>query len=311
MNRLLNEIYLDAGSSAYLAGTNAVYKAAKLRNPAITLSRVRRYLEGQPSYTLHRQTRRVFPRNRTIASGIDSDWQIDLMDLRQLGKFNGGYNYVFTCIDVFSKFMWAVPTKSKKPEVVLAAFEKILAESDRKPWKIMGDRGMEWNGIKDWAKRNLRIFHYATSPDVKAGVVERAIRTIKTRMWKHFTHTNTFRYVDILPKLMRSINSTPSRVTRHRPDRVTLENEALVRSIAYNRPFERVPYRYKVGDIVRITTERGVFAKGYAKRYSEETFRISAALKYRRPATYRLEDLSGDAVEGVFYEPELVRVRNQ
>ncbi len=308
MDALLDEVYLNSESSAYLAGINAVFNAAREKDPGVKLRDVERYLEKQDTHTLHKPTRIRFERNRIIAPGIDTNWEVDLMDLQPLKKYNNNNAYVLVCIDQFSKMIWAIPTKTKKPTDVLGAFNKIL-ETGRSPWAVHADRGQEWNEIKKFLADKQINFIYATSPDVKCATVERSIRTIKQRLWKHFTRTKSFSYLKILPKIVDSINRTPSRMTKHRPIDVNKDNERVVHAILYNKPLpEPVKHRYRVGDSVRITKERGTFAKGYFPRYSNEVFRIAECLKYRRPATYRLVDQEGEVIDGVFYNSELSRV---
>ncbi len=308
MDALLDEVYLSPESSSYLAGVNTVYNAAKEKNPNVTIRDVENYLSRQDTHTLHKPTRIRFARNRIISPGVDAGWEVDLMDLQQLKQYNKNNAYVLVCIDQFSKMLWAIPTRTKRPSDVLEAFGKII-DSGRSPWTVYADRGKEWGDIKKWLTERDITFVYATSPDVKCATVERAIRTIKQRMWKHFTRTKSFDYLKILPKIVDSINRTPSRATKHRPLDVNRDNEAVVRSILYNSaPPRPVKHKYKLNQRVRITTERGVFKKGYLPRYSTEVFHIIERLKYRRPATYRLADADGETIDGIFYDSELSAV---
>ncbi len=57
--------------------------------------------------------------------------------------------------------------------------------------------------------RNMQHTNYtAESPDMKATSVERYNRTLKTRLWKYFTENKTFRYSNILLRLVKAINHT-------------------------------------------------------------------------------------------------------
>ena len=62
---------------------------------------------------LHAPARKNFPRRRVIVRGYDDLWQADLVEMRPYSRFNRGYNYILTVIDVLSKYAWAVPLKSK------------------------------------------------------------------------------------------------------------------------------------------------------------------------------------------------------
>ena len=53
-------------------------------------------------------------------------------------KINKGYNYIFTNIDIFSKYAWAFPIKSKKIQDVKLCFHKIFKE--RKLNSIWSDK---------------------------------------------------------------------------------------------------------------------------------------------------------------------------
>ena len=48
---------------------------------------------------------------------------------------NNQYKYLLTCIDVFSKYAWAVPLKDKKSSTILEAIKTILS-GGRKPKKL-------------------------------------------------------------------------------------------------------------------------------------------------------------------------------
>ena len=77
-------------------------------------------------YTLHMPKRKKFTRNKVIVSGIDNTWQADLVDLNRLSRKNNGFKYVITCIDVFSKFAWVIPIKTKTAKDTVEGFKKIL-----------------------------------------------------------------------------------------------------------------------------------------------------------------------------------------
>ena len=81
---------------------------------------------NQDTYTLHRPVRWHFPRQRIFTSGNDDLWQADLADLSSIAKYNDGYKFLLTCIDVFSKYAWAIPLKNKSSKSIVIAFTKIF-----------------------------------------------------------------------------------------------------------------------------------------------------------------------------------------
>ena len=64
-----------------------------------------------------------------------------------------------------------------------------------------------------------------------------------------------------------------------------------------------------MGDKVRISKARRIFAKGYLAGYTREHFIIVKVLKNRIPTAYKLQDLAGDPIEGIFYDQELTKIR--
>ncbi len=310
MDALLDSVYLNPSSSAYLAGTNAVYRQAKIKDNTITYRAVVEYLQGKDVYTLHKPLRKRFLRNRVVPDGLNSDWQADLISLPSLTKYNRGHAYILVCIDVLSKFMYAEPLKQKKPEHVRDAFKLIFARSHALPWRITTDKGREFTGraLRSFLEEK-RITHFtANSPDVKASNAERAVRTLKTRLYKHITHRNNFSYLKILPKLVAAINSTVSRVTKLAPKDINENNADKVLQRVYGAPKFPVTFKFAVGDIVRISKYKHLMEKGYKPNYTDEKFVISDRL-HRHPVVYKLEDTSGEEITGIFYESELSKCR--
>ena len=62
--------------------------------------------------------------------------------------------------------------------------------------------------------------------------------------------------------------------------------------------------KFKVGDHVRISKYKNIFAKGYMTNWSEEVFVIKK-VKNTVPWTYVINDLNGEEITGTFYEKEL------
>ena len=67
--------------------------------------------------------------------------------------------------------------------------------------------------------------------------------------------------------------------------------------------------KFKIGDIVRISKCKNIFAKGYAPNLSEKVF-VVKKVKSTVPWTYVISDLKGKEIFGMFYEKELQK-RNQ
>ena len=147
MEAELQKIYYDLGNGASFSGPDALYRALKLKGfKKVKHKQIEDWLQKQETYSIHKP---VFPKNRVIVSGKDDQFQADLIDLSSLSRFNKGYKYWLTCIDVLSKYGWAIPLKTKTGREITDAFAKIL-KSGRKPKKLQTDKGTEFLN---------RIFH--------------------------------------------------------------------------------------------------------------------------------------------------------
>ena len=68
--------------------------------------------------------------------------------------------------------------------------------------------------------------------------------------------------------------------------------------------------KFKVGDYVRISKCKNIFAKGYTPNCSEEVFVISK-IKNTVPWTYIINDLNGEEIIGSFYGKELQKTNQK
>lgn len=311
MNRKLSSIYYNPSDPASFAGSSNLIKSVQGK---YTAQAVRKWLTAQDAYTMHKPRRKKFPRNKYRVSNIDDLHQADLNDMRSLSRYNDGYKYILTIIDVFSRYAWAVPLIDKKPSTIISAFNKVFNESKRKPLHLQTDKGSEFvaNSVRKFLRDNDIKYYVSQNPDVKACLVERLNRTLKTRMYRYFTHRNTYRYVEMLPKLLTAYNSTIHSATKFAPKNVNETNILHVWRNQYGKQLqqeerERHIPKFRVGDTVRISREKNMFQKGYENNFSEEIFKIKKVLN-RKPIVYRLYDLNNEDIEGVFYEQELQKV---
>ena len=69
--------------------------------------------------------------------------------------------------------------------------------------------------------------------------------------------------------------------------------------------------KFKIGDKVRISKyKRNVFDKGYTPNWLEELFTIDK-IQSTIPITYKIKDLNNEEIKGSFYEPELLKAKQE
>ena len=221
--QLLEKLYCERHRPSALGGVERLYGAA--RHYGLKRSQVIHWFEQQPSYTLHKPARKKFPRNKVFVNGLDEKWQCDLCDLTSLSQWNRGYKYVLTCIDVLSKHARVVAIKTKTGSALVAAFTKIF-EQGWKPEVSQSDAGTEFKNktFQTFLKKH-DIRHFVTYNETKAQIVQRFNRTLKQLMWRMFTTSSSYHYLDKLDSLVNdNYNQSVHRSIQMKPADVTVLN---------------------------------------------------------------------------------------
>ena len=227
-------------------------------------------------------------------------------------KANDGYKYLFTAIDVFTKYAWVYPLKSKDCETTKKCFEDILSKCGKQPEKLQTDRGSEFMCAKfQNFLKSRNIHHYVSYSDRKCPVVERFNLTIQQILYKMLDKNESFRWIDFLDKAMKIYNNRKHTTIKLSPiEGEKGENEASVRRVflkRYSKAGIKPPKpKYKVGDTVRIWKFKRVFDRGYHENFTTQYFKITKVLTNLPVVRYELEDVLGEKIIGSFFENELV-----
>lgn len=257
---------------------------------------------------LHRGARKNFPRRKYVMKGLDETYQADLVEMIPYSKQNRNNKYILTVIDIFSKYSFAVPVKSKSSKDISKAME-VIFKTKRIPKNIHTDLGKEFFN-KDFKKimTKYKINHYNTYSTKKAAIVERFNRTLKNKMWKQFSLRGSYKWIDILPKLIEEYNNTKHRTIKMKPIDVNRSNEKNILETIYKKEIHLKTPKFKVNDHVRISKYKSLFEKGYTPNWTAEIFQIYK-YKLTDPVTYYLKDYQQYPVQGCFYEQELQKVK--
>ena len=140
---------------------------------------------------------------------------------------------------------------------------------------------------------------YSTYNEGKSVVAERFIRTLKIKLYKRMTATGKKVYYNVLDDVVNKYNNTKHSTIKMRPIDVKDKNKRV-----YIDEHNEKDSRFKVGDRVRISKFKNIFAKGYTPNWSKEVF-IVDKINYAVPYTYNLKDLNDEEIIGSFYDREL------
>ena len=322
--RYLSNFYFNSKNPGAFSGFQKLWKEIERNGKGTEFSKagVKKWLNSQEAFTLHKPLRRKFKRRMVYIESIDEQFEADLIVFDKYVSENNGNKYIFVCIDGFSKYAWALPLKNKKGEEIKKCFEKIFQE--RTPISLRTDSGGEFinHTVKDFLKMK-GVNHFISRNETKSSIIERFIRTLKGKLFRYFTKNQTHKYTDILSDLITSYNNTYHRSIKMRPNEVTKENEQMVWENLYpsllkkskilpefkveKKKKERRKYKFKIGDTVRISYIKYPFTRGFNQLWTDEVFKIEQRIK-SDPITYKLVDFTGEKISGSFYESELSRV---
>jgi len=302
----IKQQYFNPKLSGSFSGVSTFLKNRKFKDKR----KVEEVLNTLREYVLHKPAPSKFKRRKVFIPFIDHQWAMDLIDMQKFKKQNKGYRYIVVIIDGFSKYLFTVPIKDKTGKTLTRIFLKILKDSKRKPNFLQVDQGVEFVNRSFQAmlkKEGITMFH--TFSKLKAVLAERVIRTLRSKIERYCTHTRDTKYIDALPLLTSSYNSTYHSSIKMAPRQVSKENEADVWLNLYNKMLmEDINHpanpKLKVNDLVLISREKLTFEKGYKQNWSEEIFRVKK-VNNTNPVTYTLEDMNKEEITGTFLEPEL------
>lgn len=312
----LKKIYYDTKHPSSYGSIDSLYKFAKFKYPNLTKKKILEFLSEQYTYTLHRNARKNFVRNKIYVTHIDEQWEADIVDMQEFSRQNNNFKFILTVIDVLSKYLWAIPLKNKSALSVTSAVKKIFVE--RKPLKIRTDRGKEFDNIlfKNLCRKNNIIFFTSKDKKIKCSIVERVNRTLKAKMFRYFTANGTRKYIDILQNLVDSYNNKIHRSIKMKPSEVNESSEYIAYENLYGKNKLRNIYfklnkkklHYPIGSSVRRIYDLSDLDKKYYPNWTDNTFKVVKVLKKPQKPQYIIQDYDKNELKRRFYEEELQKI---
>ena len=99
---------------------------------------------------------------------------------------------------------------------------------------------------------------YSTHNEGKSIVAERFITTVKNKIFKHMRAISKNVYFHVLDDFVNKYNNTFYRTIQMKP--IDVRNDSYAK---LNENFNKKDPKFKVGDHVRISKYKSIFAKGY------------------------------------------------
>ena len=143
---------------------------------------------------------------------------------------------------------------------------------------------------------------YSAYNEGKSAVAEKFIRKLKNKLYKDMTATGKNVYYDVLADVVNKYNNTKHSTIKMKP--IDVKNNKRVYIDEHNEKDSK----FKVGDRVKISRYKNIFAKGYAPNWSSEIFIVNK-INDTVPYTYNLKDLNDEEIIGSCYDKELQKTK--
>ena len=153
--------------------------------------------------------------------------------------------------------------------------------------------------------QNNNIEIYLAHNEGKSVVAERFIRTLKNKIYKYMTSMSKSVYIDKLDDIVNKHNNTYHRVNKRKPVNVKSST-----NIDFDKENNKGSPKFKIGDNVRISKYKSIFAKGYILNWIEEVFVIKK-VKNTVPWTYVISDFKGKEIVGTFYKKRIAKNKSK
>ena len=176
---------------------------------------------------------------------------------------------------------------------------------------IQSDEGTEFTNdqTQSFFKNNNIKWYHTFNRDIKCSICERYNRTILDKIYKNFTLNNNTIWINDLDKLTNEYNNSYHRSIKMKPINTSLKsNEDIVRNNLYNFNITNKKPKFKINDKVRVSLLKNTFEKSYISNWSEEIF-IIYNIKTSNVHYYLLKDLNGEKIDGMFYQEELLKTK--
>lgn len=270
---VIRGIYYDT-EDGFDSVINTYRKANKVLN-SITVADVKAFIEKQKGS--FKQTKSYKGFNSYVAPSALHEIQMDLAVFTDSAQDNDGYKYAFVAIDIFTKYMWAVPIKDKRPPESIRAFKEILVKIGT-PAQVLSDREGAWESDDFVALLNQhKIKHIISSSPPPFS--ERAVQEIKNMIHKRLDglELSKEKWVDMLPPVLKKYNSRVHGSTGLSPNdaRDDKNNIQVYLNMRQKAQFKRKYPPLSKLDSVRTYIKPHTFKKGYHSSWSSQVYKVT------------------------------------
>lgn len=304
----LKALYFDV-KHGFLSYSKLVKKAHK-KKINLTAKQIKEWLDKQKVSQIFKQSKKK--EYYSITAPTVGKIVVDLLDLSNYSHENQGYRYLLNFIDIYSRYVWSFPLKSKTPDEIVSYFVKVIKDIQKiypdNIITITTDDGSEWKGIVKELLDKTNIPHYIANPNEntkrRTSHIESFNRTILNLLKRYWASNNNFEYISVLPSFIRNYNKTKHRITNLKPRDLWKGKYVL-------EPMKKTKINdtLELGNYVRHSIEGDTFTKkGREPKYSDKVYQII----WREGVRYVLQEPNTlDILETLYLPRQLQKVSKE
>ena len=264
-------------------GIDELFRKAKIKHKDITRDQVSQWLKKQAVYqqTIERPVIQK-PENLPIYANDPWSYQIDLTFLPKYKEQNDGNYVLFTAINIDTRFSFASYGKDKKGPTIIKMLDDFMKNA-LIIHSITSDSGSEFTSKEaiDWFVKHKIKTYYWTGDSHRLGIINRFHRTLKQKLLKYMTATDSTRWIDVIDKIILNLNNTYNRGIKMSPYQASnpmLTSQIILDAIAKTHRIHTNEPMFEIGDRVRVMKKKKLFTK-QDTNYSDQVLTITKVNK--------------------------------
>ena len=298
MKRLFDDERTGVGS-----GIAQFYHIVCSKYLNIKAKEVADFLKRQKVYQMSRNTKHKI--NKPILASVPNErWAIDLVDMNRYEGQNRHFRYILTCIDYYSRYVWATPLKNKESHDVALAMESICRNAGVYPHILQKDNGGEFQGETNtfMERHNIKWINTLSYSPQSNGLIENFNNKLRKMLREIMIRNENLVWFNKLDLCCSIKNRQKNSTTKRRPidiwnntryeeqdKRLHLPASERIRLKAKENVGKNKTREFNAGDYVRVKLSqlysqvRKMVKDGDKKyivvKYSPEIYQIDKVLK--------------------------------
>jgi len=277
----MEESELEKARKLYLDPTEGFLGPDKFFNKIqrlginLTRKQVRDMIYSLPTYQINEPVvRKKKHMKQILARAPKWEFQSDLIDLSKYKNYNRGYKYILTVIDIYSRYGWIIPLKSKSGSAVKEALEKVFQEA--RPLIFTSDNGREFlNQYVKGLLENYRIEQRTNFPNdhYHVGIIESFNRMVKKYLERYTSQKDTFTWFDVVDAISQNYNNTIHSYHKDTPRKVM--RRGYYKDYVPTTPRTgQTEGKFNIGDQVRVSKRLSSFERGFRRPFSKSIYKV-------------------------------------